>query len=570
MDEENTPKTPSKCHPLIPPPATAPPPTHPWKVYFAHGLSTWGDNMWWFAGGCYMMKLDHLSLRLTATYGLVIAAAVIGLGASMGRWIDRSSRLTAARTFLTAQNTAVSLCALLLAGFIEFGADSGEAVKTAVTATAIALAAIARVASTGTNIILQKDWIVVIAGGDNNRLAKMNSILRTIELSTYMLAPAAAGQLFTFAGYGLTGVVIAAWNVISVSLEYLLLHLIYKSHPDLAMKKSMKMSGATVCSAPPGHATSVADLEALNNGDSEKEDEEEEEEKESSFLQDAYSGWLVYFHHPVRKAGVGLAMLFLTVLGFDNITYGYCLMQGVPEMVLGILVGVSALVGVAGSLAYPCLRSKIGLERTGLFGMTMLISCSSLAVISNFLPGSPMDLSYFSQGDDAVLINKTSLGTISQQSRDLTWRDDEFWMQYLSVSVFLSGIILARFGLWIVDLTVNQILQERVEEEQRGVVGGVQDALNNTLDLIKCILVIILPKEQTFGILIFASYIAINFGWFMYAMYSRSVRGHLFHFSRLVTVLPTGLILSNAKNNNHMVNKDSRDQEENRKMVEKA
>lgn len=573
MDDENSPNNSSKCQPLLPPP-TPPPPSHPWKVYFAHGLSTWGDNMWWFAGGCYMMKLDHMSLRLTATYGLVIAASVICLGASIGRWIDRSPRLTAARTFLTVQNTAVSLCALLLAGFIEFGGDSGGEVKIAVTAAAIVLAAAARVASTGTNIILQKDWIVVIADGDNDRLAKMNSILRTIELTTYMLAPAAAGQLFTFIGYGITGVVIAAWNVISVILEYLLLHLIYKSHPDLAIKKCSKMSGATVCSAPPGHAPSVADLEALNNGceEKEKDEKEGEEKKEGSFFQDAYSGWLVYFHHPVMKAGVGLSMLFLTVLGFDNITYGYCLMQGVPEMVLGLLVGVSALVGVAGSLAYPCLRSKVGLERTGLFGMTMLISCSSLAVISNFIPGSPMDLTYLSQ-EEPVLINTTSLANISNislQSQDVTWRDSEFWMQYLSVSVFLCGIILARFGLWIVDLTVNQILQERVEEEQRGVVGGVQDALNNTLDLVKCILVIILPREQTFGILIFASYIAINFGWFMYAMYSRSVRGHLFHFSRLVTVLPTGLLLSNAKNNNHMVTKDCVEEEEKKKMVEKV
>jgi len=536
-----------------------------------------------------MMKLDHMSLRLTATYGLVIAATVIALGASIGRWIDRSRRLTAARTFLTVQNTAVSLCALLLAGFIQFGDDNHTQVKTAVTVAAIALAAIARVASTGTNIILQKDWIVVIAGGDNDRLASMNSILRTIELTTYMLAPAVAGQLFTFIGYGLTGVVIAVWNVISVSLEYLLLHLIYTSHPDLAKKKNMKMSAA-VCSAPPGHAPSVADLEALTNGDpagrDEEEEEDEEKEKEEGCgwthgLRDAYSGWLVYFHHPVMKAGVGLAMLFLTVLGFDNITYGYCLMQGVPEMVLGILVGVSALVGVAGSLAYPCLRSRVGLERTGLFGMAMLISCSTLAVVANFLPGSPMDLVYLLR-DDAILINTTAvinttmgINTTHQGEEGLSWRDEEFWMQYLSVSVFLCGIIMARFGLWVVDLTVNQILQERVEEEQRGVVGGVQDALNNSLDLIKCILVIILPAEQTFALLIFASYIAINFGWLMYALYSRSVRGHLFHFSRLVTVLPTGLILSNANNNNHKVVHDNNhkvinDQEERRKMVEKV
>ena len=89
---------------------------------------------------------------------------------------------------------------------------------------------------------------------------------------------------------------------------------------------------------------------------------------------------------------------------------------------------------------------------------------------------------------------------------------DEFIQKYSSVSVFLLGIILARFGLWIVDLTINQILQERVAEDKRGVVNGVQDSLNNSLDLLKCVLVIMLPNMETFALLIFLSFVSINIG----------------------------------------------------------
>ena len=148
----------------------------PWRVYCAHGLSTWGDNMWWFAGGCYMLELQPSSLRLTATYGLVIAASVIVFGASLGRWIDRSRRITAARTFLTIQNTAVSLCALLLAGFIQFRADlePGEPgwMTALVSVLAILLASVARLASSGTNIIIQK-----VGGGGG--AGSSSSFLRT-------------------------------------------------------------------------------------------------------------------------------------------------------------------------------------------------------------------------------------------------------------------------------------------------------------------------------------------------------------------------------------------------------
>ena len=84
---------------------------------------------------------------------------------------------------------------------------------------------------------------------------------------------------------------------------------------------------------------------------------------------------------------------------------------------------------------------------------------------------------------------------------------------YTSVIVFLTGIILARFGLWITDLTVTQVIQERVEEEQRGAFNGVQDSLNMTLDVVKSLLVIALPNTHQFGILILLSFGFVSTGY---------------------------------------------------------
>merc|ERR1711881_585712 len=92
----------------------------PWRVYCAHTLSTWGDNMWWFAGGCYMLELLPSSLRLTAIYGLVIAASVIVFGASVGRLVDTMGRISAARLSLAIQNLATATCALILAAFLHY------------------------------------------------------------------------------------------------------------------------------------------------------------------------------------------------------------------------------------------------------------------------------------------------------------------------------------------------------------------------------------------------------------------------------------------------------------------
>ena len=105
-----------------------------------------------------------------------------------------------------------------------------------------------------------------------------------------------------------------------------------------------------------------------------------------------------------------------------------------------------------------------------------------------------------------------STGVASTDLEEQTLTFQAYWQSYGSVSIFLAGIILARFGLWIVDLTINQILQERVAEERRGVVNGVQDSINNTFDLLKCVFVILLPSEETFALLIFISFASINFG----------------------------------------------------------
>ena len=92
--------------------------------------------------------------------------------------------------------------------------------------------------------------------------------------------------------------------------------------------------------------------------------------------------------HPVRNAGLGLAFLYMTVLGFDSITWSYCLLQvhlkgilyptmalhwsatkeepfqGVTESTLGLLTGLSAVMGVAGARIFPIARfSKLTKER---------------------------------------------------------------------------------------------------------------------------------------------------------------------------------------------------------------
>lgn len=179
-----------------------------------------------------------------------------------------------------------------------------------------------------------------------------------------MLAPILAGVLVDW-DLRYATIFIAAWNLVSVCIEYLLLVKIYHDYPDLARKEH---------------------LDNLS--------EEDSHPGLGKRVRKSVESWKMYYQHPVRNAGVGLSLLYMTVLGFDNITYAYCLMQCIKASVLGGLVGISAVVGMVGSLSFPLLRKRINVQRAGMVGMISLVVTLAACVVSLWLPGSPFQL-YF-------------------------------------------------------------------------------------------------------------------------------------------------------------------------------
>jgi len=79
----------------------------------------------------------------------------------------------------------------------------------------------------------------------------------------------------------------------------------------------------------------------------------------------AWNGWAIYFNHQIKFAGVGLACLYLTALGFDSITTSFAYSQGVPEYILGVLGGTGAIIGLLGSITFPFMVRRLGVLQTG-------------------------------------------------------------------------------------------------------------------------------------------------------------------------------------------------------------
>ncbi|XP_046573533.1 solute carrier family 40 member 1-like [Haliotis rubra] len=565
------------------------------RVYCSHFLSTWGDQMWCFGVGLFLIELSPTSLLLTAVNGLATGVTILLAGALVGAWVDRTHRLTAAQVSLALQNTFVALCACALCIHLScheliVSLWNGR-LLTLSYASIIFFAVLADLSSAARILIIERDWVVEICGDDNNRLADMTATLRRMDLAAQILAPIASGEIVYFFKVRNGALIMAAWNVVSMFIEYYLLWKVYNQVPALQKEKYWQKDDTTDKSS---HKPS---LDALKTGEKfktcagknseyialtesgypvtttliENKEQGTVNETKNNTKQGTscgcfrilcspvviiYTGWKTFMQYDVANAGLGLAMMYLTVLGFDSVTSGYAFTQGISEGLLGLAMGSGAAIGILGTLVYPVLRHRIGLERTGLIAMTLQIACLFLCVLSVWSPGSPFDPFFFLHHDspsnvtsdnctsplylttasrnisghsDVTVDNCTSLTnlTASGSSGAMTTTTPLVLKSYVSIALLITGIITARFGLWIADLSITQLFLEHVAESERGVVNGVQTSLNRMMDMLKFALVVALPKTDEFGYLVIISFVCICIGDVLYMTYTRSARGHL-------------------------------------------
>lgn len=182
--------------------------------------------------------------------------------------------------------------------------------------------------------------------------------------------------------------------------------------------------------------------------------------------------WEAYCRQTVFLAGLGLAFLYMTVMGFDCITAGYAYTQGVGGSLLSILTALSALSGLMGTILFTWLRGHYGLVTTGIISSWLHMGCLTLCVFSVFAPGSPFDLAVFSlplsnnsssnhevlkedqvhvysferNMNQPILPDRSSIHWTNSTVLFEGEQEPEYPESYISISLLFSGVILARIG----------------------------------------------------------------------------------------------------------------------------
>ena len=70
-------------------------------------------------------------------------------------------------------------------------------------------------------------------------------------------------------------------------------------------------------------------------------------------------------------------------------------LNNILKVVFGKFQQKCVVVGVLGSISFPFLRKKLGLTRTGLVGLCVMVTTLTLCLVSIWVEGSPFQPDYF-------------------------------------------------------------------------------------------------------------------------------------------------------------------------------
>ena len=204
-------------------------------------------------------------------------------------------------------------------------------------------------------------------------------------------------------------------------------------------------------------------------------------------------------------------------------TQAFAKSQKLSDRFINLLQTISNIFGILGTVAFSILHNKlqISLSLIGALGLSyqMIFICISFSSI--WLQGSIFELMNHKLCiQDCLPINITLNETAKAQ---LTAIESFFFLssclKYSSIILLMTSITLSRFGFWLTDLVIYQIIQENVEEKKRGIIGGVQNSMNSIFELIIHVLVFIWSDASQYGYLVIVSSSAVSTSALLYIFY---------------------------------------------------
>ncbi|OAR01588.1 hypothetical protein LLEC1_07904 [Akanthomyces lecanii] len=310
-----------------------------------------------------------------------------------------------------------------------------------------------------------------MTGDDEGWRRVMNARMRRIDLLCKLLGPLAISIIATTSTRFAIGATLAM-NVASVPFEYSCIAKVYKGVAALQHNHTELPPAQTA--AAPSVATRFRTLMAAV--------------VPVSSLTD-------YFKHSAFLPSFSLSLLYFTVLSFSGQFITFLLSTGFTPLHVGIARTGSTVIELSATWAAPRLMNYMGPVRGGIWSLSWQMICLTLG-LGMFL--------------------RDGFGANARHA-------------WTSVAGLTVCIALSRLGLWGYDLCAQTIVQEEVEDGNRGAFSSIEASFQNLFELLSFATTIAFSRPEQFHWPLVISIAAVYVAGGLYAFFVRHRRGHLFH-----------------------------------------
>ncbi|KAI6908984.1 putative Ferriportin iron efflux transporter [Hortaea werneckii] len=299
-------------------------------LYTSHLLSTWNSRVFEFGAFLFLASIYPQTLLPASIYAMSRALFAVLLSSATGYAVDRFPRLSSDRA--SNDESSNQLWLLLPLCLLATAEKLGSVMNT---------------------IAVERDWVVAIANGSDERLGILNAQMRRIDLFCKLAGPLVI-PFVNAASTKLAIIVTGSMTCASVLVEYFTIARVYYKVPELS--KSKETSSA----------------------------------ESSSWLKGMTHTWLrglpAYVKHQAFLPSFALALLYMTVLSFNGQMITYLIAIGVSSGAVGILRGVAALFELSATWLGPILMNRIGAVRAGIWFLNWQLACVGVACIFFWIP----------------------------------------------------------------------------------------------------------------------------------------------------------------------------------------
>eukprot|EP01062_Namystynia_karyoxenos_P056331 TRINITY_DN47283_c0_g1_i1.p1 TRINITY_DN47283_c0_g1~~TRINITY_DN47283_c0_g1_i1.p1 ORF type:complete len:519 (+),score=150.71 TRINITY_DN47283_c0_g1_i1:79-1635(+) len=429
-------------------------------LYTTHFLSTFGDRMWQFAVPMLFADLWPETLLPSALFVLGVCVSSFFGMAWVGTWIDATPRLQALKTFIIGEAVAIVASALFFLLLLSAGSSSEDAAgDSSIHANAgVVVCFVLLLASSVCAELMARGGTMALEKDWVVVMAQGDSALQT-RLNVRM----------RFIDLCCKALGPMAYGAISTFLGQNAQHRVQVGVCVLAVWNVFFVPAEYLL------------MLRIYRGFPALADKTVPKGHRPTPLANLAMGWGKYLSHPVLLASLGYTQLYMTSLSdHDVLGSAFLKTRSVPEAVLGASRGIGTLMGWAGTLAFPfVLRRAGGLERAGTFSVWAFV-----AVLM------PIGIVFAANAASAPY-------------------------------VMLGCIVCSRGALWSFDLAIQQIMQERIAETERGAVNGVHAAMCQLFTLAIAAWGVIFHLPSQFKALVFISLVSVTVGAAQFTRWAR-------------------------------------------------